>query len=113
MTTPSDTRSFVLLQTCYDQATVMTVQSLLESERIDVIMKRVADRSIEGHARGPALEVQAMVRPSELAKAQALLEAFESAEVVPTEPSEAQQGDPSVQQFRERYGSGDTSDIED
>lgn len=110
MTAPSDTRSFVLLQTCYDQATVMTVQSLLESEEIEVIMKRVADRSIEGHARGPALEVQAMVRPSDLAKAQALLEAFESADVVPTEPSEAEPGDLSVQQFRERVQDGNDED---
>ena len=107
MSTSSDPSDFVLLQTCYDQATVMTVQSVLESERIEVIMKRVADRSIEGHSRGPALEVQAMVRASDLAKAQALLEAFESADVVPSEASEAEQGDRSVQQFRERMQSGD------
>ena len=51
-----------------------------------------------------------MVRPSELAKAQALLEAFESAEVVPSEPSEAEQGDRSVQQFRERMQASDDQD---
>lgn len=102
MTTSSDPSDFVLLQTCYDQATVMTVQSLLESERIEVIMKRVADRSIEGHSRGPALEVQAMVRPSDLAKAKALLEAFESAEVVPGAATEPDPDDRSIQQFRDR-----------
>lgn len=108
--TTSDPSDFVLLQTCSDQATVMTVQSLLESERIEVIMKRIADRSIEGHARGPALEVQAMVRAPDLAKAQALLEAFESAEVVSSDASEAEQGDRSVQQFRERMQAGDDED---
>lgn len=110
MSTSSDPSDFVLLQTCHDQATVMTVQSLLESERIEVIMKRVADRSIEGHSRGPALEVQAMVRPSDLAKAQALLEAFESAEVAPSEASEADPGDRSVQQFRARMQESDSDD---
>ena len=110
MTTSSDPSDFVLLQTCYDQAMVMTVQSLLESERIEVIMKRIADRSIEGHSRGPALEVQAMVRPSDLAKAQALLEAFESADVVASEASEADPGDRSVQQFQERMQARDDED---
>jgi len=100
----TDPTSFVLLQTCYDQATVMTVQSLLESERIEVIMKRMADRSIEGHARGPALEVRAMVHADDLAKAKALLEAFDSAEVVPGETIEADPNDRSLQQFRERMG---------
>ncbi len=110
MTTSSDPSDFVLLQTCYDQATVMTVQSLLESERIEVIMKRIADRSIEGHSRGPALEVQAMVSPSDLPKAQALLEAFESAEIVPSEASEADPGDRSVQQFQKRMQESDPDD---
>ncbi len=102
MTASSDTTDFVLLQTCYDQATVMTVQSLLESECIEVVMKRVADRSIEGHARGPALEVRAMVHASDLAKAQALLEDFASAEVVPSDEAEPDPNDRSVQQFRAR-----------
>lgn len=110
MTTSSDPRDFVLLQTCYDQATVMTVQSLLESERIEVVMKRIADRSIEGHARGPALEVRAMVRPSDLSAAQALLEAFESAEVVPSERSEPNPNDRSVRQFRARMQARDDED---
>ncbi|MGH1340116.1 MAG: putative signal transducing protein [Nannocystales bacterium] len=107
MTTSSQTDTFVLLQTCYDQATAMTVQSLLESERIEVVMKRIADRSIEGHARGPALEVRAMVHPSDLATARALLEAFESAEVVSTEVTEPDPNDRSLQQFRERMGPDD------
>ena len=110
MTSSSDPTSFVLLQTCYDQATVMTVQSLLESERIEVVMKRIADRSIEGHSRGPALEVRAMVRPSDLPAAKALLEAFESAEVVPSEPSEGDPNDRSLQQFRERVQARDQDD---
>ncbi|MGH1346649.1 MAG: hypothetical protein ACRBN8_34100 [Nannocystales bacterium] len=45
MTSPSDPTSFLLLQTCYDHATVMTVQSPLEWERIEVVMKRIVDRS--------------------------------------------------------------------
>lgn len=110
MTASSDTTAFVLLQTCYDQATVMTVQSLLESERIEVVMKRVADRSIEGHARGPALEVRAMVHPSDLAKAQALLEDFASAEVVPSEAAEPDPNDRSLQQFRARMNQSDSDD---
>ncbi len=110
MTTPVDPDPFVLLQTCYDQATVMTVQSVLESEQIEVVMKRMADRTIEGHARGPALEVRAMVRTTELATAQALLEAFDSAEVVPSEVSEPDPNDRSLQQFRERMQDRDDED---
>ncbi len=102
MSPSSDSDPFVLLKTCYDQATAMTVQSVLESERIEVIMKRMADRSIEGHARGPTLEVRAMVRGSDLAAAAALLEAFDSAEIVPSETVEGDPNDRSLQQFRER-----------
>lgn len=51
-----------------------------------------------------------MVRAEDLAKAQALLEAFESAEVVLTEPSEADPNDLSLQQFRSRTRASDTED---
>lgn len=64
----------------------------------------------EGHAHGPPLEVRAMVRAEDLAKATALLEGFESAEVVPAEPSEPDPNDRSLQQLRARMQENESDD---
>jgi|GEM_PF-1859136 len=98
-----DPEEFVPLTTCRDDAEVIGVRSLLESEGIRVFVQGEHHRAVTGQMFGAMVELRVHVPRKDLDEARELLEEIEYAEHLPPEKTDADPKDRSLQRFLEEH----------